>query len=90
MTPSVTASGMYLRKPSEEKLTYEDDNIELNGYKYYHVLPEPIVPKINDEKLKNMVSARQAISCDGISFTRKLFFRNLSEAELGLLLLSLD
>ncbi|BFH17067.1 hypothetical protein WJ0W_006344 [Paenibacillus melissococcoides] len=46
--------------------------------------------KSKDEKLKNMVSAREAISCDGISFTGKLFFRNLSEAELGLLLLSLD
>lgn len=90
MTPSATASGMYLRQPSGEKLTYEDDNIELNGYKYYHVLPEPIVPKIKDEKLKNMVSTREAISCDGISFRGKLFFRNLSEAELGLLLLSLD
>ncbi|WGU92653.1 hypothetical protein QJQ58_19045 [Paenibacillus dendritiformis] len=90
MTPSATASGMYLRQPSGEKLTYEDDNIELNGYKYYHVLPQPILPKIKDEKLKNMVSTREAISCDGISFRGKLFFRNLSEAELGLLLLSLD
>ncbi|WP_374018013.1 hypothetical protein ABU162_28720 [Paenibacillus thiaminolyticus] len=54
------------------------------------MLPQPIVPKIKDEKIKNMVSARGAISCDGISFTGKLFFRNLSGVELGLLLPRLD
>ncbi|MCM3341560.1 hypothetical protein M3650_23690 [Paenibacillus sp. MER TA 81-3] len=90
MTPSATASGMYLRQTSEEKLTYEDKNIKLNGYKHYHVLPEPIEPRSENEKLKNMVSTRQVISCDDVRLTGEIDFRNLSEAELGLLLLSLD
>ncbi|GAV15639.1 hypothetical protein [Paenibacillus sp. NAIST15-1] len=90
MTPSATASGMYLRQTSEEKLTYEDENIKLNGYKHYHVLPEPIEPRSENEKLKNMVSTREVISCNDVRLTGKINFRNLSEAELGLLLLSLD
>ncbi|MFD3270330.1 hypothetical protein ACE3MS_09380 [Paenibacillus dendritiformis] len=53
MSPSATASGMDLRQPSEKKLTCEDDNIALNAYKYYHVLPQPIVPKIQRLKMKS-------------------------------------
>lgn len=90
MTPSATASGMYLRQTSEEKLTYEDENIKLNGYKHYHVLLEPIEPRSENKKPKNIVSTRKVVSSGDVRLTGKINFRNLSEVELGLLLLSLN
>lgn len=94
MSPSATASGMYLQQPFKKKLTYGDNNIKLNGYKYYHVLSEKV--KVDSQeseraKLGNIQSSRTVITKnDEIRLSGKIYFSNLTEEELGLLLLSLD
>lgn len=103
MAPSATANGMYLNqtikgkaseksdKKSNDNFTYEDENIKLNGYKYYHVLPKQIDPleKKEPDNIK-IIKSKKVIAAKGIPCTGKIYFRNLSEEELGLLLLSLD
>lgn len=90
-TPYASSSAMYLQQGEESALqTYEDENLCLNGYKYYHILKEPI--KVSKQgKPQNMLSGRKIIKKDSIEgLTGKIYFDNLSEAELGLLLLSID
>ncbi|UHA72133.1 hypothetical protein [Paenibacillus sp. 481] len=105
MTPSATANGMYIQQNEAENITYEDDEVKLNGYKYYHVLKEHIVPtqktkqieqtSKEDENTSNMFSTRKVLKADELNkatdkIRGKVYFRNLSDEELGLLLLSLD
>lgn len=90
MSPSASASAMYLQQDGGKIKTYEDDNVKLNGYKYYHVLTESIKPKPKDNKYKNIIQHLKVIKANGIRCTGKIDFRNLSEEELGLLLLSVD
>lgn len=90
LTPSASASAMYLKQDGGKLNTYESEKMpELNGYKYYHVLEEKIDAK-KKEAGDKFVSCRRVLKGGNISFTGKIHFRNLTDEELGLLLLSLD
>jgi len=91
MTPYASASAMYLQQPDDKLRTYEnkETDINLNGYKYYHVLKRQL--KVNpDKENKAIVSSRKLLKHNGIHITGKVYFHNISRQELGLLLLSLD
>lgn len=99
-TPSATANVMYIKQDGTEIKTYNDDNIELNGYKYYHVLPKSLqetVPDIENNKRnvsEKMITERKIVrvsdSSDSLVMKGKIYFRYLTEEELGLLLISTD
>lgn len=90
LSPSPSACGMYLDQTNTAKVkTYEDADIELNGYKYY---------KMAENNMKPDVNASESYKCSKIvldknkikSIKGSICFENLTEEELGLLILSLD
>lgn len=95
-TPSATACAMYLEQKGKNLSTYEDeDTPKLNGYKYYRILKDAqkqTIPEIDSDKAENIISKKEVIRNTGKSYTLegKIYFNNLNENELGLLLLSLD
>lgn len=89
MTPCASASAMYLQQPDDMLRTYEDENVKLNGYKYYHVLKQPLRVGLKN-KGKTIVSSRKLLKHEGIHIIGRIYFHNISKEELGLLLLSLD
>ena len=92
LTPQASAEGMYLKQNvKNEKVTYEDEECELNGYKYYHVLDEVI----NASKKDNVktTTKKRYIEYDKenkLTFKGRIYFKNLNDDELGLLILSVD
>ena len=92
-TPFASSSAMYLQQEDKGKLqTYEQEKEpQLNGYKYYHILKKSLIPKAQDKSGENMLSAKKIIGHNSITCLKgKIEFRNLTSAELGLLLLSVD
>jgi len=91
MTPQASASAMYLQQPYKNQiLTYEDkeESLQLNGYKYYHVLKQLVEAK--EKENKDILSSRKALKMNGVHLEGRIYFHNISRIELGLLLLSLD
>ncbi|QDR78909.1 hypothetical protein [Sporomusa termitida] len=93
-TPRASACAMYLEQPAGGDLqTYEQlERPRLNGYKYYHIFP-PTLKKGKPENWLNpgMLSNKPIIQRDSVKLLRgKIYFHNLTQAELGLLLLSLE
>lgn len=92
LTPQASAEGMYLKQNvKKKKVTYEDEECELNGYKYYHVLDEVI----NASKKDNVktTTKKRYIEYDKenkLTFKGRIYFKNLNDDELGLLILSVD
>lgn len=94
LTPQASASGMYLKqdKLREERITYEDNECKLNGYKYYHVLKK-IIDCSNKKVNKDIKTKKTCIKFDDNNkpvIKGKIYFKNLKSDELGLLLLSID
>lgn len=90
LSPLPSACGMYLDQTNTVKVkTYEDADIELNGYKYY---------KMTENNMKPDVNASESYKCSKIALDKNkiksikgsISFENLTEEELGLLILSLD
>jgi len=98
-TPSATACAMYLKQRGVSLSTYEDKNPpELNGYKYYRMLDNAQADTVPEDrsKVEKMISNKEVIKAKdshykhGYALEGKIYFNNLNENELGLLLLSLD
>ncbi|WP_129600802.1 RAMP superfamily CRISPR-associated protein [Anaerophilus nitritogenes] len=91
MTPSPTACAMYIdQKKKDEIVTYDDENVKLNGYKYYKLLDEPIKPKQDNNK-ESYQCDKLIMKKDNIKkITGSIYFKNINKVELGLLLSSLD
>lgn len=100
-TPQASAGAMYLKSNSKEIPTYEGPvenkngrpnrnapDPSLRGVKYYHVLPKtiPTIPE-GIEETSSMLSKRQVY--DTTQMEGEIHFKNLTEAELGLLLLAM-
>jgi len=95
LSPLVSAYGMYLQQDGKEIVTYENDisKLKLNGYKYYKVRENLIEVKNHNDKENNseIYSRKKIISEASIKYMEgKIYFKNLSDDELGLLILSLD
>lgn len=89
-SPSPSAQGMYLEQNTNYLQTYEGEEPKLNGYKYYHILEQPIV-KDDRNNYKKMKSKLQILSKDSVKRIKgKIYFRNITKKELGLILISLD
>lgn len=95
LSPSPSACGMYINQTeySSKLKTYEDKDVQLNGYKYYKILEEVVFAnssKCNDE-VNKCRSKKQVIKKENIrKMNGSIYFNNLSKLELGLLILSLD
>ncbi|WP_170233086.1 TIGR03986 family type III CRISPR-associated RAMP protein [Sporomusa termitida] len=93
-TPYASACAMYLEQPEGKSLqTYEQPaRPQLNGYKYYHILPKQLkVQNQADWPNPNMLSYKPVIKYGSVRLLRgKIYFHNLTKAELGVLLLSLE
>lgn len=95
LSPSPSACGMYINQTeySSKLKTYEDKDVQLNGYKYYKILEEVVFAnssKSNDE-VNKCRSKKQVIKKENIrNMNGSIYFNNLSKLELGLLILSLD
>ncbi len=90
LDPKPSACGMYLKQNSngDKVITYNDDGAELNGYKYYKILEEEIKPQVKDgnyQSSKMVLKENQKTKISG-----RIYFSNLTRAELGLLIMSLD
>lgn len=105
-TPQASAGAMYLKANGRGIPTYEGPvetkngqanrnapDPSLRGVKFYHVLPQtiPTIPKGIDVS-SSMLSQRQVYDPSQISFDfeGEIHFKNLTKAELGLLLLAMD
>ncbi|MBE1555399.1 hypothetical protein [Sporosarcina limicola] len=97
-SPFASASAMYLQQNDKKELqSYEKKEEKhkaktppkLNGYKYYHVLKETIL-KRGSITNKEMISERTIIKPEGVSLKGTIYFTNLKQEEVGLLLLGLN
>lgn len=103
-TPQASAGAMYLKPKGMKIPTYEgpvQDNKgnpikqepapRLRGTKYYHVLSKPI-STVPEDFEGNMKSKRYVYDSSKMPFhlEGKIHFKNLTKAELGLLLLAMD
>ncbi len=89
--PHASAFGMYLKQDNPQRIiSYADniDEIHLRGYKFYKIRDEEKSFKFN-ERLKNMITVKKVLISKN-SIEGKIYFNNLSDAELGLLLISID
>lgn len=90
MSPAYSAFGMYINQDDPTRIkTYEDSGIELNGYKYYKMFEKNIKPDQNDSasyKCSKVILPKEKVE----KMTGSIYFENLSDEELGLLILSLD
>jgi CRISPR-associated protein (TIGR03986 family) len=92
MTPQPTASGMYLRQDGTIKKTYADpaSTLEFNGLKYYHVRKSQREPS-DANKQERFSSARYVYGANCFEeLSGTVAFKNLTRAEMGLLLLAAD
>lgn len=87
-SPKMSSYLDYLVQDSKDgsELTYNNDDFKLRGIKQYW-LHESIVPSETDKK--NVASYFKALDAKSI-FEGKIHFKNLTKAELGLLLWSLE
>ncbi|WP_146767198.1 hypothetical protein [Paenibacillus sp. YN15] len=98
--PQATAEAMYLKPHGNEASSYEGHSVkrqrnsesiivapQLRGRKYYHVLSQPL--KLCGQVPDNMTSQRYVYD-PSFHLKGTLHFKNLTEAELGLLLLAMD
>jgi len=104
LTPQPTACGMYLKQNKKDKIvTYADNDCELRGYKYYNILKDRIEPSLKEKKQKEnsgkenvsggMYSEKsviQFVEGQKLEMKGRIYFKNLSKGEIGLLVLSLD
>ncbi|WP_425448642.1 hypothetical protein [Dethiothermospora halolimnae] len=94
-TPQATAFQMYLKQDNAETVkdikSYEDD-CQLRGYKFYKILNKTINPiKDKKEKGDDLLSEKIVIPMKkDINLKGRIYFNNLTEEELGLLMLSVD
>ncbi|OEF97145.1 hypothetical protein [Desulfuribacillus alkaliarsenatis] len=96
-TPSATSNAMYLKQTHNSKkiITYEggisyngkEIKPEPNGYKYYHILD---TEQESAKEPKKLISERKVLRVNNQELSGKVYFKNLTQQELGLLLLSLD
>ncbi|MRN53119.1 hypothetical protein [Paenibacillus monticola] len=97
MSPYASAGGMYLRPKkgvpqgyTTAKGSMPNPSQQLNGYKYYHILKDTVPYHPSGER-KNMETVKTVFSKQNINnMDGKIYFSNLSQQELGLVLLSLD
>lgn len=90
MSPQASAQGMYLQQGRREIVGYENEGIELNGYKFYRILSKEI-PTNKKKTQEKIGSEKMVLKKDAITEMRgRIHFKNLKKDELGLLLLSLD
>lgn len=95
-TPSATADGMYIHKKGKmtEKVTYEKKGEQkpvLNGTKVYHIQKVSAVETAIRDANNDMQSLKTILNLSSeTELQGKVYFNNLSEQELGLLLLALD
>lgn len=88
--PKATSFQLYLKQPDDSlnKLkTYNDDDFELRGYKFYYLKENHHLPIIDQRASKNYLTTIKPIT--DATFKGKIYFKNLHEDELGLLLMSL-
>ncbi|WP_059050900.1 TIGR03986 family type III CRISPR-associated RAMP protein [Paenibacillus senegalimassiliensis] len=102
--PQASAGAMYLKSDGKKMPTYEkpvdsengksNNNLRdpLRGVKYYHVLPKTIQTIPQGTKGSEINSIRQVYDPLHSAFhlEGKIYFKNLTDAELGLLLLAMD
>lgn len=87
-SPFASSNAMYLKQHKGKKLSTYNDDAELNGYKYYHILDKVYESKTEP---KGMISTKGVIKNNNNYYLEgKVYFKNLAPEELGLLLLSLD
>lgn len=92
--PYPNFSGMYLKQTdivsSKNIMSYANDieDIELRGYKFYKIRDREKSFRYHKDYEK-MVSVRKVLGA-GIEITGRIYFNNLTNAELGLLLASID
>ena len=87
-SPFASANAMYIQQKGEKLSTYNDEDTELNGYKYYRILDK--VQKSKTEP-KDMISVKGIMKNNNNFYLEgKVYFKNLACDELGLLLLSMD
>jgi CRISPR-associated protein (TIGR03986 family) len=94
-SPRASALGMYLKQDNSGNInTYNDKDSRLRGYKFYHIQEKAINKsndnKRNDKKKKEEEDRENTIIGKDITFKGKIYFNNLREEELGLLLMSID
>lgn len=92
--PKPTSYTMYLRqdnvKNKKEIKTYStDQNVEVRGSKFYW-LHKNLIYTENTEISKNILTHAKNMVQKGSTFKGKIYFENLNNDELGLLLLSLN
>jgi CRISPR-associated protein (TIGR03986 family) len=94
LSPNASAYGMYLVQNDQNKLlSYEDDNITLNGYKYYKLINEKNNTENENNVKDNSEIYKERLILEKNSVNKikgKVYFTNLNEFELGLLLGSID
>lgn len=89
-TPYASAQAMYLQQQGTDLQTYEQKTApKLNGYKYYHVLPQPHNAQAGN-RFDAMLSEKRIIHSRNITLSGRIYFHNLTKAELGLLLVSIE
>lgn len=87
-SPNTKSCAMYLEQNDEGGLKgYEDKGARMRGHKYYHILEEAL---ICGNVRANMKATRDIIKNTGIKLRGRVYFDNLREDELGLLLLGID
>ncbi|WP_191089541.1 TIGR03986 family CRISPR-associated RAMP protein [Paenibacillus spiritus] len=99
-TPQASAGAMYLkpnrrRRASTYEEKFNEPSPQLRGSKYYHVLDKPFEYSSNKKRAEdsdNMISQRYVYdpAKSPFYFEGKIHFTNVTEAELGLLLLAMD
>ncbi|WP_026895713.1 TIGR03986 family type III CRISPR-associated RAMP protein [Clostridiisalibacter paucivorans] len=92
--PQASAFAMYLkqdrvRHPKDIKsYAHSIDDIELRGYKFYKIREKEKVFRYSEE-YKDMVSIKKVLHPES-EIKGKVYFNNLTDTELGMLLISLD
>ncbi|WP_273319703.1 TIGR03986 family CRISPR-associated RAMP protein [Vallitalea guaymasensis] len=89
--PKASAFGMYLEQDiysNDDIMTYNDDS-RLRGYKFYHLRKEAENKILEANGTERMITDKEIID-KNIIFEGNIYFNNLSEEELGLLLMSID
>ncbi len=100
MQPNPTSYQLYLKQDNREKLTHWDSpNAQIRGYKLYWHNPKPDWQATDSELAENAKRIKKGQEPltkkikpigEGSRFTAKIRFKNLSEVELGALMMIFD
>lgn len=95
MNPKPTSFQLYIKQTTDrlnELKNYNDEDFELNGYKFYYLKETTHEARINENQNGNKSEAYLSIlkPIENAVFKGKIHFKNLHDDELGLLLMALE